>query len=239
MSKCNKEILNKIVGESENSWMEMILKLECSCKLGEAHLFEKIIIKLISSGYNLENLKAYTKLRNNDISNCLVNNSNLQADLELIANNFEKELKNDTNFVLINSMYELDQNSRKIALRINDRSIIKIIDSFNLQLVSQMILDKKLNFMKLGSVTNSKFYIVCLHLFRNLEDNQYESLKEALLDKISNNQFDPYSFANIIDERLRFKKDPEYPKYNFLRKESVSEEKNKEILKNRKLINCF
>lgn len=88
-------------------------------------------------------------------------------------------------------------------------------------------------------MAEDKFYLVCLHLFRNLDNDQYQLLKDALLEKIKRNKFRPYSFANIIDERLRFNNDPTYPQYNFLRKEKVNDQKNTEILLNRGAINCY
>jgi hypothetical protein len=236
---CTSEILNELSQVPENNTMELILKLECSCKLGLINFVEENLAKLISFGYKLEEIKKYTKLRNSDITNCLISNSKFLLDLALMEENFEVALQNDTAFVLINSIYELDQNSRKIALRVGDRSIIRTIDSINHPLVTQLILSKRTNFIKLGKNAEDKFYLVCLHLFRNLDNDQYQVLREALLDKIKRNQFSPYSFANIIDERLRFNNDPTYPQYNFLRKEIVNDQKIKEIQLNRRAINCY
>lgn len=134
-------------------------------------------------------------------------------------------------------MYNIDQDARKLGKLMHNYDYIGQIDSLNEKFVVGLLLGTKP--LLLSYKAQDQLYIILIHLCRHMDGQLFERVDKRLLQLVRDKNFNPVSYAMIVDERLRVSNSEEYPKYNILMNEQVDAEKRRKIDDARCLINAF
>lgn len=171
--------------------------------------------------------------------NDLKSDSKFIKDLSLIREKKRLFFESDTVSKIVQEAYVLDQSIRRFEKLSNSKGAIMLIDSIVMKQIFELLVRGKLSTTAIGLKNEEKLFICLLHEMRYVSDKDFEKWDSLLINLVNLREFNPYYYANIVDERLRVKESSLYPKYNYLRNVEVSKEWEAKIQMNRKVINAY
>ncbi len=219
------------------SVFERVFLLRSNIDLDRKDKVKALLMSLAFDGFYIDDMVDVKSINSVYLSGIMVTDTIFGALYRSKVSKAKIAFEKDTVNQAIEKMYTIDQNARKLGKLMHDYDYICQIDSLNEKFVEGLLLGTRP--VMLSYKAQDQLYILLLHICRRMDGQLFIQIDKRLLQLLGDKNFNPVSYAMIVDERLRVSNSEEYPKYNFLINEKVDEEKKRRIDDARCLINAF
>lgn len=229
--------LNLIESGDRFNILELVYILNSNLALNRSSKVKYSVYSLITQGFYLENIYSLSLIDKNSLDKIIKSDTTFFRKCVKKEEEVKAFFQKDTINQIIEKVYNIDQDSRKLGKLTDNYNYIGQIDSLNQQIIVDVLLN--LNEIQLSYKSQDHLHIILLHLCRRMEERLFQDINKRLINLVLDKKFNPVSYAMIYDERLRINQSTEYPKYNFLGNEKVDDDKLRKIEEARCQINAF